>query len=388
MIRFKSDNIVIGEIKQLLQSFNLPKAIVLKDQTRYIGNKIYIQGNVVYRSSMDGSKLEVVDGLSYEWGDKLPNITHTLPITSNIYDVTTHRYLGNYLRFLRDYKKINLMSMYNCFTEESPGKLDYTFYNPSTIKHVFDVSDGSYRIYMVPIKLGQLYTISLNTTNPIELVAGYYAHNKVIKMFPESFHWQRSCLSTDVFLYDKAVNLDTYDGFLEEYYQQDENLYLFIKLPSTYQSSIIVLEGDYRKNTNVFINNHGYTEIEYVTSACEKLGSGEVVYDYNETPSRLQLLSCRGDYSYAFADKLLEYIFLSVVLPGDEIVNNIKDLQKKLFDLGYLPVIKRYGVWTEDVTAACRLCSHDNLKHREVHKDYDFIGFMDSDIENELGGIQ
>lgn len=388
MIRFKSDNIVVGQIKQLLNSFELPKAIVLKGQTSYIGNKIYIDGNVVYRSSMDGSKLNPVDSLSYEWGDSLKNITHTLPITSNIYDTQTHRYLGNYLRFLRDYKRIDLMSMYNCFSEESPNKLDFTFYNPGSVKHVFNISDGSYRIYMVPIKIGQKYSISLNTTTPIELVSGYYAHNQLIKMFPESFHWQRSCLSTDIFIYDKAVNLSSYDGFQEEYYQQDENLYLFIKLPSTYQSSIIVLEGDYTKNTNVFINNHGYTEVEYITSACDKLSLGEVRYSYKDTPSRLQLLTCRSDYSYPFADKLLEYLFSSVVLPGDEIANNIKNLQKRLYDLGYLPVIKRYGVWTSDVTAACNLCSHSNLKHREVYKDFDFIGYMDSDIENELGGIQ
>ena len=385
MIKFNTDNIVVGEIKEILSSFNLPKAAVLKDETTYIPNKIYIKGDKIYRSSLDGSSIEELKDVTYDWGDKLDNITHTLPVTSNIYDIQTHKYLGNYLRWIRDYRGLNLMSMYNCFSNESPANLNEVFFDKGNIRRQFSSSDVGHKIFMVPVKIGQVYTIGLNTTRPVEMVCGYYAHNKLIKVFPNSFMVKRSCLFDEVFIYSGAEKLNEDTAFEDWMYQEEDNLYMFIKLPISYESSIVILEGDFTKNNNVFINVNGYSEVEYVTSAFNETKTDCF---YAETPSRLQLLSCRSNYSYPFADKLLQYLFSNVITKYDEIQNNIKKAQETLMSKGYLPYIRRYGIWTDDVTAACRLCSHKNVNHREVYKDYDVIGYLDSDIENELGGIE
>ena len=125
MVKFNSDNIVVGEIKQLLKSFNLPKATVLTGkETSYIPNRIYIKETKLFRSSLDGSSISEIEGSSYNWGDEIPNITTNLVVNSNIYDAYTHKYLGNYLRFLRDFKHIDLMSMYNCFNNTIVPSLD------------------------------------------------------------------------------------------------------------------------------------------------------------------------------------------------------------------------------------------------------------------------
>lgn len=377
MVKFNSDNIVVGEIKQLLKSFNLPKATVLTGkETSYIPNRIYIKETKLFRSSLDGSSISEIEGSSYNWGDEIPNITTNLVVNSNIYDAYTHKYLGNYLRFLRDFKHIDLMSMYNCFSNESPAKFNYSFSLYNSSKH-FNVNDTNFKIYMVPIKVGQVYTLSLNISKPFEIICGYYSHNEIIEMCHDTYTTINSCISSEVIVYDKVKSM------LNPKYSFDNDFYMFIKLPISYNSSIVVLEGDYSNSNNVFINSSGYTEIKYTPSVVDRNNTLHL----NKTASRLQLLSCLGSQSYPFADKLIQYLFSNIISSEDEVLNNIKRLQNKLYKAGYLDSIKRYGIWSDELTAACLLCNHDNLKHREIYKDYDVIGFLDSDVENELGGI-
>ena len=112
MLKYNDDNIYGGYIKQLLASFNLPQCpIGNKDFTQSIH---YIEGNSLYfYNSVDGTTTRVS---SYKENDKIENITKNLEIRNNLYDSYTHEYLGDYLRYVRDYKGLDLMSMYNCFS--------------------------------------------------------------------------------------------------------------------------------------------------------------------------------------------------------------------------------------------------------------------------------
>ena len=385
MIRFNNTDVIVGEIKQLLHTFNLPKAKVLEDQQVFYPNTIYIKDQQVFRSNEDGSAISKIDDVVYDWGDKLLNITHTLDITNNIYDSYTHKYLGEYLRFLRDYRKIDLMSMYNCFSNEIPREL-YNFVTVNNKKYMFDSSDSSQIIYMIPIKLGQVYTISLNTPRPVKMVAGFYTNDGLIedKFIEKSFRLKNSCCSNEVFIYDGVKDLVMKD-LNTSVWSKEDCLYLFLSLSSGYKSSIVVLEGDYTESANVFINDSGYTEIMYKPAAYNKTLTDLAVQNI---PSRSQLLAQRSEYSYPFADKLLQYLTANVITPIDEISNNIKLAQDRLNKKGYTRTINSYGTWSKEDTAACLLCSHKNIRHRELFKDFDMIGYLDSDVENELGGLQ
>ena len=144
------------------------------------------------------------------------------------------------------------------------------------------------------------------------------------------------------------------------------------------------MEGDYTKSSNIFINDGGYTECCYLPAVYADDKQTVVIPNII---SRSQLLESKSQYSYPFADKLIQYLFSNVINPSDEIVNNIKKTQLALKANGYLKYIKYYGTWTAEETAACLLCSHSNLNHRELTGDYDVIGYLDSDIETELGGL-
>ena len=121
MISFNTNNIIVGYIKQLLTSFNLPHIHVYKQNETFLyDNALYIKDGFIQKY-VNGKFFQVEP---FTYGRRIPNYTSNLSINSLIYDSHTHEYLGNYLRFLRDYKDLNLMSMYNCFSNRLISNLN------------------------------------------------------------------------------------------------------------------------------------------------------------------------------------------------------------------------------------------------------------------------
>ena len=104
--KFGNDNLITGYIKNLLHEFNLPQAKVItsKDMPRF-ENKFYIDGRKIYYGK---SNKQV--GV-YAFNQKVPNFTKNYVIDSSVYDSKTHAYLGDFLRFMRDYHKLDLMPL-------------------------------------------------------------------------------------------------------------------------------------------------------------------------------------------------------------------------------------------------------------------------------------
>ena len=308
MREFNSTDLLTGYIKQLLASFNLPKIRVYTkaqqdyhdyaveynkkqedrskiipterfdvletvirnedeqtqpDHVRYFpyikGNKIknYVNGqweDVGEHNEAIGKHLH-----HYSYGVKLLNYTKKLRINNNIYDSYTHEYLGDYLRFIRDYKNIDLMSLYNCFSNRACPNLKITgsYKNGESENAVihnlnFDTSDSRYKIYMVPVKLFTEYTIAIDSNAPIELCCGIYGEYQdtrdKLKNIP-ILTYQKISHSTfsSPFIYSGVLNLNdfTLKDSTVELAQNEANLKLFIKLPASNNSTIVILEGNY-----------------------------------------------------------------------------------------------------------------------------------------------
>jgi hypothetical protein len=61
----------------------------------------------------------------YVFGEEYPNITGRYESKISGYDSTTHFYLGQYLRMMRDIYDLDLMPFYNCFGNEYVSDIDF-----------------------------------------------------------------------------------------------------------------------------------------------------------------------------------------------------------------------------------------------------------------------
>lgn len=352
MIKFNENNILTGYIKQIIESFNLPTCKIYKENSVYVDKELYLKDD--YICQYDEETKEFKQLLPYLFNKLYKNYTTKAKHTGNTYDSYTHEYLGNYLRFIRDYKHVNLMSMYNCFSNRFSSIVDH--YNN------FVASDSNYKIVMLPVKLFQEYTIAIDCNQPYEIMCGFY-NNSLYSMdvTPESsittlshIKVKNSQFSTP-FVYDYLKNIGETTRTrrqLEDYVKHENDLKMFIKLPFTNHSSIVVLEGKYL-NTNDFsflTDESGSVNFKKVVASktiipfakCENDIETPFVLDTVEHPltTKLQLLQFNCETSFPFADKLIAYLVNNVICPLDDIGDNIKRMQKTLT---YMYTTKEYN---------------------------------------------
>jgi hypothetical protein len=109
---------------------------------------------------------------------------------------------------------------------------------------------------MIPIKLFQKYTIAIDSFNDVEVCCGFYGKYQYENTYNEIAENTYQCFNSMLFntpvLYDPTSGLSKYLDPLNslEIAQHESDLKLFIKLPISNNSSIVVLEGDYTAYTS------------------------------------------------------------------------------------------------------------------------------------------
>lgn len=410
MIQFGSTGIVAGYIKQLLASFQLPKAQIytaeheryfdkhgkespyllettfpgqtvksgseqllsnnghlinrhcyvpyLKDgRVQFLLGGYYLDNNKYVQGTWQSAPLDINNVRGGPWqtysrGDKIPNLTRTLELKNNIYDSYTHEYLGDYLRFIRDYDGINLMSMYNCFSNRRPYRLKY--------KDDFislDTSDSNYKIYVLPVKLFQEYTIAIDSAYPVELCCGIHTklnnftgvdtkNDEVIEqeLSKLTYHKYASMRFNDPVLYTKLKDLavtpmgtvvtaaeqevhEERRKLLAQLGNQTHELKLYIKLHKNAETSIVVLEGNYLGwNDAAVMQTQTGSKTKLVVAANHTtLTSSAIFADFEPTYiSPVSLLRLNTHSHTPFAPRLLEYLLDQCVTGGaNEVRENV-----------------------------------------------------------------
>ncbi len=274
---------------------------------------------------------------------------------TNYYDGETHKHLGNYIRYFKNKTGIDLMPFYNCYTSDviegmylQPPKKDSPTY-------ILETND-SYKVLAIPIKFNKTYTIAVDCGEPVQMRAVIYDKNAGMIVDNSGGYYSDRLESSYTRIFSSLFSRPfTFKVETEDYalYQQQRNLHLLIQIPSHNNSSISVLEGKYTDLHVVHTNENTVRSVR---------------------PFRnLSLLNFNTKQSYAFSDRLVEYLLLNVITSQEEISDNLDRVQSALADerLGRRPVDTVYdslvdnhrvtlGAWGESLQQAVLRVVEDN----------------------------
>ena len=417
MIKLYKNDLVIAYIKELLKDFNLPLVPVLTDDTIPYKGRMYIKDRKIgYYGENQFEPL-----YDYIRDYRIVNLTKNFIINSSSYDEYTHNYLGEYLRFLRDYDGINLMGLYNCFYKQQPRRLKrneiikYNRYDSEghIIEEVnynfnIDSKDSTYNYYLVPVKFNKFYTISIPSAAAYELALVIY-NNQFLsetgdRLIKATYKRPENTSSNYPFLFSTFA-LDNNGDIGEELWPKEKYLRLLIKIPAAVKSSITILEGNWitsaSKISTMFSSNYIIADEEYNKTIMGKILPTKYP---NQYISDLSLIRTDDKLQIPFSDRLVEYLLHNAIDSNEFIDSNIRRLQDQIYY--YLPDM--YGIWNDNLRVELydRVFENDlmignNVKfgtnifsvesgdkisenRRLIDTRSDLLGFVDKDLERQI----
>ena len=336
MLEFNSRNIISGYIKQLLSSIYLPSCKVFRSEDelkKYFSHEekssvlpSYNEDLVAiiknYKPNEDWfvkvkQDLSIEPFMRYRYNHFYINLTKKIRLENDLYDSYTHRYLGEYLRFIRDYFDVNLMSMYNCFD--------------STV----EIKDNK-KYFIIPIKYRKDYSLFTSKNAITYYVDTNYSEGRELNLNSPSMLSKNTSSACILFnqlypsseIIEESGQLSSENKFSNIF--KEKNLRLIIETDISDVSPIVVLEGNYSNYKPYFSN----VQINY-----EKDEDRKYLYekDYKElfnddiNKSNFQLINqlSVSNENYPIADRLIEYLFGNVITDVDPISKNIIDAKKK-----------------------------------------------------------
>ena len=387
---FNTDTIESRFIKNLIYNTPIPifKTIRKGDWMTYDCSYIYkrnlmrcTKSGIFYGNAAQSSKYKIVS--NYIFGNYYPTFTEKYSSHNNYYDYKTHEMLGNYLRCYRDIYGIDLMPFYNCFS----GHYTDAFYIQGD--KVIEEHNSLYKVALFPVRFNAEYTICLDCSDTVSIIPLMLSNETpIITVFggalrdlssyimPQSKSFSNTSFkvpfkySVDISQVD-AGREDSRGNISVALQQNERHLYLALQLPASNTSSILVLEGDYTKlDTNTVIDK----------AAWPTLTSKQINEIYL---SPLSLMYFNDGNSYAFSNRLMEYLLLNVVTSEETIDNNIS-----LFEQGQYTIGENItsGVWKDDIRYNAFNYYKNNYHRDLVLRFRDINGFMDKDMERLILG--
>ena len=425
--KFYTDTLISKFIKGLLYNTNIPLYNFVTIGDKIIEGGIYIYDHWIIKCTSTGSIELSSDEILYPSMEIYPD-TDLFPgrgITKagfivlahynndignkysyryksniNYYDPETHYHLGNYIRYLNAKYKINLLPYYNCYNQTSIESLSLEL--DTTVKggvRWISKAKPGYKLAAVPIKFDKMYTIAIECPTQVLMRSVLYGPMGMIKTYTEGDDYYSDRLDDSGIVYSNLsfkspitykVSTDSLDVFNREKY-----LYLLIQLPVNNNSSIVVLEGDYSisfkdiiqyeqsfNNTiwNRYQQDDYGNKLPYLTFPKHK--------EFNVL-SQYSLLILNTQETYAFSNRLIEYLLNNVIGPGEELTTNIEKVQLVLSNLDesyrnkLVSNMVELGVWDKYIPEAILRCinSYNNNCNSRIGV---YLNDMDGNINRQV----
>lgn len=334
---------------------------LVPDSEQIVVSEDLICSDTTYIGS-ESAKFDVVE--TFFFGDFKENISKYHVLNNSSYDIETHILLGKYLRCYRDLLSINMMSFYNCYCNQHTSifSLDKTSDNYIS----FDVFDNR-QIILVPIQFNKKYTICIDSNSQVQLKSVIYDYDTQRLIKYDSSRYVTDLLNEPITTYMslsfKSPIIYSISCTDVNIYNYKKYLYLAIQLPKSNNSSIVVLEGDYTNTGKSIISTENINNIR-----------SDILDD--ALLSKLSLMSLNDNLTYAFSNKLIEFLSLHMITSQETISKNVLRLQE---GVGYSTGTK--DVWDNKL----RYFLYN--KYMETNSSaFDVTGYGDKLIEDVLRG--
>ena len=410
--KFFTRSIESDFVKQLLRKEPVPiMDSAVKGRTIYKGYSYVYDGNIIEctKTGVLGDRAEysvtipVVDS-KFCFGNFTSRTTY--------YDGETHYQLGNYLRYYRDRAGVDLMPFYNCF--------NYTFITDLYLRKVDGTApygyvkgkNSNYKVVAVPVKMGMKYTIFIDCPYEVLVKPLFYNEFGLVEINTGSYISDtvtmdgKFVLSYPQMSFSKPIKIKIdlatgYSNGIEPFYAFQRYLYLAIQLPASNNSSIVVLEGDYTGRYFKYFGADAYSANGVMRDDVDvsEEYKTEIINKQNYLMLRQPSLAfCNTGTTFAFSDRLIEYLLWNVITSEEPLDGNISFIQRNIDGnrlKGYFD-----GVWSPNIRASLWYKYKDSLgKFEEDAEDEDAVsstffsnsnemldmnGYVDKDMEKIL----
>lgn len=322
------------------------------------------------------AEFKIVD--TYLFKEVQPNTTQVYKSVESFYGPQTHKMLGEYLRFLKNVKNLDLMSQYNCFNYEVVKDICI---RPELENMVVEEQNKNSKILLVPVKFNTEYTIAIDSASQVLIHPVFYRDGNLMKDKRNQYYLYQDLFSSEVAQYQtslltkynvmnfcspKTCIIRNYDANLMKY---EKYLYLAIQVSITNNSSVVVLEGN-------FTNNKAR-----VISDVSILSKGGATTDRlsDSMSSNLSLLAKNDNKQHPFSDSLIQYLCRNTIDDREYIAENVERVVDKLgtYNHGY------HGQWTDYLRYTIYNRMHDYIESKKQTSS-DILGYVTSDVEKAL----